>query len=203
MKVQALKQNCDIILASTSPVRKKILEECALNFRAVAPFFDEDEAKKSVKNLDCKKKSLFLAKGKALSVSEKFPQSYVIGSDQICELEGKEMSKSKDKQEAFKQLKLLNGKIHYQNNAVAIYKNSKLVFKNYSKVKLQMRKLTDDEIKAYIELDDAFFTAGSYKFESFGKHLFQNFSGNYHAILGLNAVSILNYFFSQKLISFK
>ncbi len=197
-----LRQDCEIILASSSKIRKRILAESHVNFTTISPFFDEDKAKKGLTAMKIKDKAMFLAKNKALSVSVKYPNHYVIGADQICEIEGLELQKSKSHKQSFLQLKKLRGKIHYQNNAVCIYKNGQLVFKKFSKVKLKMRQLKDLEIKSYIDLDDSFNSAGGYKFESYGKHLFEDITGDYYSIMGLNIVAILGYFHKNLLISF-
>ncbi len=198
-----LRQDCQIILASTSAIRKEILSESGLKFKAIAPDFDEEKAKKSLKKLSAKEKSIELACGKALSISKKFPDYFVIGSDQICEINGTEVSKSKNSPEAILQLKKLNSKSHNQNNAVVVAYKGKIIFKNFSKAKLQMRKLSEDEIKAYVKIDEAWGIAGSYKYESLGKYLFTKVSGDYHAILGFNIQPLLNFFYSKKLVSIK
>jgi len=186
-----------IILASTSKVRKKILEDAALDFKVIAPFYDEDEEKKKLVKMSAKKLAIFLAKEKALSVSKKFPNSYVIGSDQVCEFKNKEISKSKNAAEAVRQLQKFNGKTHFQNNAVVIAFGDKIIFENFSKVELKMRQITNAEIKKYVELDQPWGCAGSYKYESLGKHLFEKISGDYFSILGL-AIQPLIFFLHQK-----
>jgi septum formation protein len=203
-KTHQLQQNCRIILASTSEVRKKILQECHLKFEVVAPFFNEEEAKKDLGLLSIKQRAMFLAKNKALSVSKdpKYKDCYVIGSDQICQFGDLELEKSKDHKESFQYLKQLSNNTHYQNNAVYVYKNAKLVFKKFSKVKLKMRQLLDAEIEAYISLDNSFNSAGGYKFESLGKHLFVEVNGDQYSIMGLNAIALLNFLHQNLLISF-
>ena len=89
-----LTQNHRIILASTSFIRKKILTDAGFKFEAIAPDYDEEEAKKKLTHLSIKERALELACGKALSISKKFPDVFVIGSDQICELDGQQLSKS-------------------------------------------------------------------------------------------------------------
>ncbi len=195
-----VKQSHGLILASTSAVRKKILEEVGLKFKVIAPNFDEDKAKRKC-SLSPKNLAIFLAQQKALSISVKFPNSYVIGSDQVCEFAEKEISKSKNCAEAAKQLKKLNDQIHFQNNAVAVALNGKIIFKNFSRVKLQMRKMSDDEIDNYVKFDQPFGCAGSYKYESLGKHLFEKISGDYYSVLGLAIQPLLAFLHKQKLIS--
>jgi len=197
-----LTQQGRIILASTSKIRKKILEETAIDFEIIAPTFDEDKEKKKL-TFSPKKLAMFLAEQKALSISKAFPKAYVIGSDQVCEFLDKEISKSKNAAEAIKQLKKFNGKIHFQNNAAVVALNGKIIFKNFSRVKLQMRKITNAEIEKYVNTDQSWGCAGSYKYEGLGKHLFKEISGDYYSVLGLAIQPLLNFFHLKKIISIK
>lgn len=196
-----LKHNCRLILASTSKIRKKILEEAALKFEIVAPTFDEDKEKKKLAKMPSKKLAIFLAEQKALSISREFRDAYVIGSDQVCEFEKKEISKSKNSAEALKQLKKFNGKNHFQNNAVVIAFNGKIIFRNFSQVKLKMRKMTSKEIENYVKSDQPWGCAGSYKYESLGKHLFEKISGDYYSVLGLAIQPLIAFLHAKKLIT--
>lgn len=196
-----LKQNCSIILASGSTARKKILSDARIKFEIISPDFDEDAAKPSIKHLKIKDQALYLAKQKALSISKKYPNSLVIGSDQICELEGIAIDKSKNRDDAINQISLLQGKTHIQNNAVCLYLGSKLLFKNVTTAKLTMRKLSNVDIANYVDLDQSWGCAGSYKFESLGKHLFKKVVGSDNTIIGMDILPLLNFLHEQKLIS--
>jgi septum formation protein len=196
-----IKQNCHIILASSSAARKRILSDLGLKFDIINPNFDEEKAKPKIKHLKIAKQAMYLAQQKALSVSILYPNSLVIGSDQICELDGLAIDKSKNRNDAIKQIKLLQGKTHIQNNAVCLYKGAKLLFKNSSKAKLTVRNLSDNEIANYVELDQSWGCAGSYKFESFGKHLFSKVNGSDNSIVGMNILPLVNFLHQQQLIS--
>lgn len=196
-----LKQKAKIILASSSKVRREIMRASGLEFEAMKPFYDEDGQKAFLPKMSPKKLALFLAKNKALSVSEKFKNAYVIGSDQVCEFENEDISKSTNAKEALLQLKKFNGKIHFQNNACVIAFNGKIIFENFSRVKLQMRKMSLKEIENYVATDKPWGCAGSYKYESMGKHLFTEISGDYFAILGLTIQPLISFFHQKKIIS--
>jgi septum formation protein len=201
MTKSLIKQNCDIILASSSVARKKILLDLGLEFKIINPSFDEELAKPKIKNLSIKSQAIYLAKQKALCVSLEYPNSITIGSDQICELEGLAIDKSKNIDEAILQLQLLRGKIHKQNNAVCLYRGKKLLFQNYSNAKLTVRNLSDNEIINYVNHDQSYGCAGSYKFESFGKHLFSRVEGCDNSIIGMNILPLINFLYQQQLIS--
>lgn len=188
-----------IILASTSKIRKKILQEVGLKFSVIAPEFDEEKEKKKLKKSP-KELAIFLAQGKALSISKNFQDAYIIGSDQVCEFAEKEISKSKNLSEAIAQLKKINGKIHFQNNAIVVAFNGKIIFKNFSRVKLKMRKMSAQEIEKYAEIDQPFGCAGSYKYEALGKHLFEKVLGDYYSVLGLAIQPLLNFLHRKKII---
>ena len=201
--MQFLQQNKTLILASTSVVRKQILEDAKLDFQAIAPLFDEEEGKKQNPHLTIAQLAMFLAEGKALSVSQAHKNAVVIGSDQICELDGKAIDKSKNADEAIAQLTNSSGKIHYQNNATVVAKNGKIIFRKISRVKLKMRKISAADILAYVSADKPWGCAGSYKYESLGKHLFERISGDYYSILGLNLQPLLNFLHRKKYINIK
>jgi septum formation protein len=196
-----LKTNKKIILASTSSIRKKILSETGINFVVEKPLYDEDEEKKFLPKMSCKKLSIFLASQKALSLSNIDSSAYIIGVDQVCEIDKKPINKSNNFDEAFSQLKKFNNNVHYQNNALIVVHNNKIIFKNFTKVSLKMRQLSDAEIITYINSDQPFGCAGSYKYESMGKHLFEKIAGDYYAVLGLSIQPLLFFLHSNNIIS--
>lgn len=191
-----------IILASTSAVRQQILQSVQLPFVVVAPNVDEDKLKKQL-NISCPLKlALELAKAKALSIAKQHPDSYIIGADQVCALGDSFLNKAKTQQEAVLQLNALSGKTHTQNNGFAVVHQHKVVFSHSAKVSLTMQKLSLASIKKYVESDNPVGCAGSYKYESLGKHLFSRVNGNYYAVLGLNIQPLLNFFYTAKIITF-
>ena len=201
-----IQSNQSIILASTSAVRKKILDGVGIEYRAISPTCDEDLLKeeflKNKPNCLMSDLAIFLSLQKALSISKLYPDSYVIGSDQVCEFEGQEISKSKDAESAIAQLKKFNAKTHFQNNGVVVVKDSKVIFENFSRVELKMRKLNELEIEKYVHYDESWGCAGSYKYESYGQHLFEKIDGDYYSILGLALQPLLRFLHEQGAISF-
>jgi len=197
-----LKYKKNIILASTSSIRKKILEDAGIFFETIAPEFDEEQYKSDNESLNPKELSMKLAENKALSISFKNPESLVIGSDQVCSVGNKIFNKSKNFQEALQQLTELSNKTHIQNNSTVIALNKKIIFRKFSKVFLHMRMCENEELQKYITIDKPWGCAGSYKYESLGKHLFAKINGDYYSILGLNIQEILNFLHKKKYINF-
>ncbi|MDD9898799.1 MAG: Maf family nucleotide pyrophosphatase [Candidatus Melainabacteria bacterium] len=175
----------EIILASGSETRKAMLERAGWSFRQEKSSLDEDELKLKLKDLGLKELGLELAKAKAQGVSKKFPDAYVIGADQICELDGKVFDKPGSPENCIKHLSELSGKTHIQHCCACVYLNDKLVQEFYQQAVLTMRNLSKEEILDYVELEQPLHSAGSYMFERNGHKLFAKVEGKEETILGL------------------
>jgi septum formation protein len=190
-----------VILASNSSIRKKILEEAGITFEVIASEVDEEELKKSFSSNNFKDYCLALAKAKALDVSNKQKNAYVIGSDQICCYEDEIFSKPLTKENCFKTLSKLSGNTHYQNCGISICKDGKEIWSHYAQAALTMKLLSDLEIKDYIDKDEPFMACGAYRFESLGKNLFSSTQGDETTIQGLTLNPILKFLGSKKVIA--
>ena len=190
-----------VILASNSSIRKKILEDAGITFEVIASEVDEEELKKSFSSKNFKDYCLALARAKALDVSNKKKNAYVIGSDQICCYEDEIFSKPLTKENCFKTLSKLSGNTHYQNCGISICKDGKEIWSHYAQAALTMKLLSDLEIKDYIDKDEPFMACGAYRFESLGKNLFSSTQGDETTIQGLTLNPILKFLGSKKVIS--
>ena len=190
-----------VILASNSSIRKKILEDAGITFEVIASEIDEEELKKSFSSNNFKDCCLALAKAKALDVSNKQKNAYVIGSDQICSYEDEIFSKPLTKENCFKTLSKLSGNTHYQNCGISICKDGKEIWSHYAQAALTMKLLSDLEIKDYIDKDEPFMACGAYRFESLGKNLFSSTQGDETTIQGLTLNPILKFLGSKKVIA--
>jgi len=179
-----------LILASTSKYRGELLSQLGWPFDAKAPGVDEDEIKKIIQ--DPGKLAIELSRLKALSVFEKFPQSCVIGSDQVCSFGEEILGKPKTKQGAIDQLKKLQGSTHQLLTAVTVMNpETSTTFLNTTT--LYMRALDPDEIIQYIEADNPLDCAGSYKLEARGIKLFEKIEMTDHtSIIGLPLIELSN-----------
>ena len=190
-----------IILASNSSIRKKILEDSGISFEVVPSEVEEEELKQSFSSNNSREYCLALAKAKALDVSNKKKNAYVIGSDQICCYGEEIFSKPLTKENCFKTLSKLSGNTHYQNCGISICKNGKEIWSHYAQAALTMKSLSDREIRDYIDKDEPFMACGAYRFESLGKNLFLTTKGDETTIQGLTLNPIINFLTSKKVIN--
>ena len=189
-----------IILASNSSIRKKILEDSGIPFEVIPSEVAEEDLKQSLAGDNFKDYCLALAKAKALDVSNKKKNAYVIGSDQIWCYEKEIFSKPLTKENCFKTLSKLSGNTHYQNCGISICKDGEEIWSHYAQAALTMKSLSDSEIKDYIDKDEPFMACGAYRFESLGKNLFLSTEGDETTIQGLTLNPILNFLASKKVI---
>lgn len=180
-----------IILASNSETRKSMLEKTGIRFTQIKSSIDEEGLKKNNPELNAKELGLLLASEKAIQVSEGQAHAYVIGADQVCEFNSEFLDKPGSIENCIKHLSLLSGKTHFQNCATVIAHNGKIIWQHHALAKLTMRKLSQDEIRAYVELEQPINSCGSYMFEKHGKHLFNSVEGSDDIILGLAIVELL------------
>jgi septum formation protein len=179
-----------IILASTSPYRKKLLEQLGLEFSALPPRIEESDYKNL--NLSPKELGQKLAFLKAQSLFEENPNTCVIGSDQVCAVSDVILDKPGNFENAVEQLNLLQGKRHSLYTCVTILCPEKeMSFIN--ETILSMRPLSLLEIKKYLNDDSPYDCAGSYKIESHGIRLFSEIQmTDFTAIIGLPLIELNN-----------
>ncbi len=174
----------NLILASTSPYRKELLERLHIPFEAKDSQVDEDPFKEDITDPMVLTKTLAYEKAKA--VFQTHPQSYVIGGDQISLFEGEVLGKPGTKEAAVVQLRKVAGKSHELITSTCILGPNGFVYEWTNRTKLTMRELGLEEIKRYVEKDDPIYCAGSYKIESLGISLFDSIeTEDSTAIIGL------------------
>ena len=141
-----------IILASNSKVRKKILDENKIECKVFPSNIDEESVKKSLlrENASPEMISKNLAELKANKISLKLNDQIVLGADSVIDINKELISKPKDREEAFKILKKLNGKTHYLISSVCISNNGSMIWNYTDKAALTMKDLSDKELKEYL-----------------------------------------------------
>ncbi len=178
-----------IILASRSGVRKKILNENGIECEVVPSNVDEDQVKESLlkENASPEIISKNLAELKANKISRKRNGSLVLGADSVIDLNNELISKPKNRKEALEILKKLNGNKHQLISSVCISKNGSMIWNCTDASILTMKKLSLTEIEAYLKKikDKELFAYGVYQIEADGRSLFSKIEGDEDAIMGL------------------
>lgn len=169
-----------LILASSSPRRKELLESLNLNFEIITEDTSEDfDINKSIYD-----NVKLLGLKKALAVFNQHPDSVVLGCDTIVVLYDKVYGKPKDKEDAFKMLKAFSGKTHQVLSGVGIISSTK-VFNFVVSSDVTFKELSDQDILDYIETGECFGKAGSYAIQGIGNKLVKKYEGELNNIIGL------------------
>lgn len=187
----------NIILASKSEVRKKILYQNGINCEVVPANVNEDSIKESLlKEKETPKTiSKNLAESKANEISAKKPNKIILGADSIIDLNGEIISKPKSREEALDILKQLNGQKHQLISSVCISKNGAMIWNYTDAATLTMKQLNLDEIKSYLTKirDKELYAYGVYQIEAAGRSLFSKIEGDEDTIMGLPVKQIKEY----------
>ena len=187
----------NIILASNSKVRKKILNENGIKCKVFPSNVDEELAKESLikENASPELISKNLAELKANKVSLKFDNEIVLGADSVIDIKGELISKPKNREEALKILKKLNGKTHYLISSICISKNGSMIWNYTDKAALTMREMTEEELKDYLLkiTDEALYAYNVYQIEGEGRTLFSKIEGEEDTVMGLPLKQIKEY----------
>ena len=191
-----------IILASKSEVRKKILNENKINCTVEPSNIDEDSVKESLLSEKATPEiiSKNLAELKANKVSQKRTEDLVLGADSVIDLNGKIISKPINRSEALKILKSLNGKTHQLISSVCISQNGSMIWNHTDKASLTMKQMSEEELKNYLNKisDEALYAYNVYQIEGEGRSLFTKIEGDEDTIMGLPIKKIKEYLNNYK-----
>ena len=187
----------EIILASKSGVRKKILEENNIQCKIEPSNVDEDSVKESLLKEKASPTiiSKNLAELKANKISQKFVEKMVLGADSVIDLEGEIVSKPNDRAEALEILKRMNGKTHQLISSVCISRGGSMIWNYTDKASLTMKNMTFLELEDYLKKisDEDLYAYNVYQIEGEGRNLFSKIEGDEDTIMGLPVKKIKEY----------
>jgi septum formation protein len=180
-----------LVLASTSRHRRLLLERLGLPFEAVAPGVDESRSfRESVEQLVKR-----LSRAKAEAVAGRHPGALIIGSDQAAERDGDILGKPGDHATAVAQLKAASGKYMKFHTGLCLLDTRDGRVQEYTDVtRVSFRKLTDGEIERYLQAEQPYDSAGSFKSEGLGISLFEGIeSSDPSALIGLPLIALCRF----------
>ncbi|MGI8560167.1 MAG: Maf family protein [Luteimonas sp.] len=158
-----------LLLASTSPYRRELLARLRLTFKVARPDIDESPHP-GEKPIELVQR---LARAKAVAVATSAGHAWVLGSDQVAELDGRPLGKPGDADGAIAQLTALSGRTIPFHTAVALVQSDGRVLAATDTTHVRLRKLSQDEIARYVAIETPFDCAGSFKCEALGIALFE------------------------------
>ena len=191
----------NIILASKSEIRKKVLEKEGFDVRVEVSSVDEDIIKDSMKAEGATSISIAksLAEHKANRVSSRFSYFFVLGADQVLDFNNDQINKPNNLEEARFIMTKLQGQTHLLHSAVCVSKNGSMIWNYHETSTLKMKTISPKDLELYledvgIELMQKY---GVYQIEGKGKKLFEKIDGDMNAIMGMPIVAVTNYFNQQ------
>ena len=192
----------EIILASKSKVREKILKDYEIICSVKPSNIDEEPVKYSLLKEGASPEMISknLAELKANKVSNNIHEILVLGADSVIDLNGELISKPDNRKEALNILKKLNGKKHSLISSVCISKNGSMIWNYTDRAFLKMKNFSEEELKVYLTKisDEDLYAYNVYQIEGEGKKLFTKIDGDENTVMGLPVKKIKEYLNNYK-----
>jgi septum formation protein len=180
-----------LILASTSAIRRHMLEAAGVKFEAVPSNVDENAIKAAAR--DPSTIASDLAAAKAQAVSEHRREDWIIGSDSVVAVGGRLFGKPRGRDEAAEHLRFFSGKPMLLTSAVALGQHGKVDWRHVETARLQVRPLSSVFIGDYLDAEwpAVGYTVGVFRLEARGVQLFDQIDGDHFTILGMPLIPLL------------
>ncbi|MEE3358935.1 MAG: Maf family nucleotide pyrophosphatase [Pseudomonadota bacterium] len=186
-----------LILASGSKIRTELLSSAGITHSVQVARIDEDSVRGALEAEQAKPRDVAdtLAELKARKISQKNPGAFVLGCDQILQIEDRILSKPETIEQAKEQLTLLSGKKHMLLSAAVLYQDGEPKWRHIGMVRLYMRDLSDGFIDDYLGRNwpSVADSVGAYKLEEEGVRLFTRIEGDHFNVLGLPLIEFINH----------
>jgi len=177
-----------LILASTSAIRRQMLDAAGIDYMAVKP--DVDEAAVKARLTDAAEIASDLAAAKAGSIGG---GGWVIGSDSVVSVDSRLFDKPRDRADAADHLRFFSGKNMLLTSAVALARAGTPDWRHVETAQLRVRQLSDEFIADYLDAEwpEVGYTVGVFRLEARGVQLFERIDGDYFTILGMPLLPLL------------
>ena len=185
-----------LVLGSTSPFRKVILDKLGIDFETASPEVDETALKDESPQQLVERLSVLKAK----AVADKYNNALIIGSDQVSVINGEIIGKPHTHENAVKQLQKASGKTVTFYTGLCLYNSSTNQYQSeVVPFKVVFRKLTDSLIENYLQKEQPYNCAGSFKSEALGIILFEKLEGDDpNTLMGLPLIRLVNMLENEK-----
>lgn len=180
-----------LVLASSSPIRRAILEQAGVEFASIAAGIDE--AAEQVRHADPGSLAAALAGAKAVAVSRSHAGDLVIGSDSVVSVDGRIFAKPGDREEAAAHLRQFSGREMLLTSAVALARDGAVEWSVTDSARLTVRTLSEHFIQSYLDAEwpEVGYCVGVFRLEGRGVQLFDAIEGSYFTILGMPLLPLL------------
>jgi septum formation protein len=175
-----------VVLASSSPRRRQLLELIGIEHEVRPSEIDESLKGKETPRKHAER----LAREKATAVASADSSVITIAADTIVVIDRKILGKPANAVDAGSMLSLLNGRQHTVVTAVAVARGKKLE-SSVEEVRVKFRRLTEEEIDAYIATGEPMDKAGAYGIQGYGATIVESIDGDYFAVMGLSLVRLV------------
>ena len=190
-------KNSRLILASKSPRRRYLLEQAGLEFFVIPSNLEENSIPLSSAESYVRR----LAEAKAKDISQKYPDSWVIGADTIVFIDNTMLGKPGSRPEARRMLRRLSGKTHQVLTGYCICcETAGRLFSETIKTDVCFKELTELQINWYINSGEPFDKAGAYAIQGIGTFLVKCIHGSYTNVVGLPVCEVMEFLINEGVV---
>jgi septum formation protein len=190
-----------LILASSSAIRRQMLDAAAVEHDSVKPDVNEDQIKEGFPGTD-EQLAGALAAAKALSASARRPSDWVIGSDSLVSVDGRRFGKPARRDQAAEHLRAFSGRDMILTSAVALALGDAIDWHHADQATLSVRQLSEQFIQSYLDAEwpEVGYCVGVFRMEGRGVQLFSSIKGDHFTILGMPLLPLLGALRERKLL---
>jgi septum formation protein len=183
-----------IILASSSSYRQSILKKLHIPFSCVAP--NIDESSKPTESISDQVERLAKVKALTIATQKPYANSYVIGSDQLASFNGQVLGKPGDFATAKQQLLMFSGQtVSFYTGLCLVHSATNQLSQIVETYEVRFKTLTQSQISTYLQIEQPYDCAGSFKCEGLGIALFESLDGrDPNTLIGLPLIALMDLF---------